>query len=81
MFGLAVQPRAAKSAATTPDSEDRPAWNGFVMVPKFSRSPADWLPAMERALSIASLSSPASRPAAAAAANVPQVAVAWKPVW
>ena len=35
----AVQPSAARSAATTPDSAARPAWNGLVMVPKFSRRP------------------------------------------
>jgi hypothetical protein len=51
------------------------------MVPKFSRRPADWLPAMESARSVVSSSKPIRREAAEAAANVPQVAVAWKPVW
>ena len=51
------------------------------MVPKFSRRPADWLPAIESARSVVSTSKPISFDAAAAAAKVPQVAVAWKPVW
>ena len=51
------------------------------MVPKFSRRPADWLPAIESARCVASTSRPISRAAAAAAAKVPQVAVEWKPVW
>ena len=48
---------------------------------KFSRSPADWLPATDRARAVASASSRSSEAAAAAAAKVPQVAVAWNPVW
>jgi hypothetical protein len=46
------------------------------MVPKFSRRPADWLPAIDRARAIASVSRPISLALAAAAAKVPQVAVA-----
>ena len=67
--------------APTPLSEERPAWKGLVIVPKFSRRPADWLPAIDSARAVASRSSPIRRALAAAAANVPQVAVAWKPVW
>jgi hypothetical protein len=51
------------------------------MVPKFSRRPADWLPAIDSARAVASALSPSSLALAAAAAKVPQVAVVWKPVW
>jgi hypothetical protein len=76
ILSVAVQPKNANCAAATPLSDDRPAWNGFVMVPKFSRKPADWLPASDRARVVASASRPISFAAAAAAAKVPQVAVA-----
>jgi hypothetical protein len=47
----------------------------LVIVPKFSRRPAAWLPAMESARAVASASRPSSLALAAAAAKVPQVAV------
>ena len=73
--------RLANDTLATPLSDERPAWKGLVMVPKFSRSPADWLPAMDSARAVASSSRPISLDAAAADAKVPHVAVAWKPVW
>ena len=59
------------SAATTPDSAARPAWNGFVMVPKFSRSPAASLAAIPNARSVWLRSRPSSFAAAAAAPIAP----------
>ena len=76
MLSAAVQPMADISAPTTPLSDERPAWNGLVIVPKFSRRPADWLPASDSARRVIATSRPIRRAAAAAAANVPHVAVA-----
>ena len=80
-LGDAVKPSAAISAATTPFSAARPAWNGLVMVPKFSRNPPACVAPMASARRVASRSSPRSFAAAAAAPIEPQVAVLWKPVW
>ena len=52
MLGAAVQPRAARSAATTPASAACPAWNGLVMEPKFSRRPPASAAAMPRACAV-----------------------------
>ncbi len=62
-----------------PDSAERPGWNGLVMVPKFSRSPADWLAPMPSARRVCSTFKPSMRDAPAAAAMAPMVAVEWKP--
>ncbi|MNC85159.1 hypothetical protein D3C83_07440 [compost metagenome] len=74
-MGVAVQPIFANSAATTPDSAERPGWNGLVMVPKFSRRPADWLAPMPMARRVCSRLSPIMRAAPAAAVIAPMVAV------
>src|SRR3954464_5279419 len=75
ILSVAVQPYEANCAAATPLSEERPAWKGLVIVPKFSRRPADWLPAIDSARQVASSDRPISFDAAAAAAKVPQLPV------
>ncbi len=65
----AVKPRFASSAETVPPSAAWPAWYGFVIVPKFSRMPPEWLAARPSAVRIPPRSSPSSRPTAAAAPN------------
>ena len=45
MFAAAVKPSRARNAAWTPFSAARPACNGLVMVPKFSRKPEAMLAA------------------------------------
>ena len=74
-----MNPRAARSAASTPFSAARPAWSGFVIVPKPSRIPDDRLAVTASAISTCGRSSPASRAAVAAAPNAPIVAVVWNP--
>ena len=54
MRSVAVNPSRARSAASTPASAARPAWNGFVIVPKFSRSPPPELAAIASARSVGS---------------------------
>jgi hypothetical protein len=68
---LAVHPSAARSAATTPASAAWPAWNGFDMVPKFSRSSPDWLAAMPNARRVRSASKPRSFASAATDPKTP----------
>src|SRR6187399_2489528 len=71
----AVKPDLASRAASTPDCAVRPACSDLVMVPKFATVPA----ASEAAIAIAFVVSSAlrrlSRAQAAAADNVPQIAV------
>jgi hypothetical protein len=52
MLGAAVKPRPAMLAASRPFSAARPAWNGLVIVPKFSRSPEACEPARESATEV-----------------------------
>ena len=56
-----------------------PAWNGFVIVPKFSFRPDACEAAMASAAVAASSSRSSSRAAAAAAPTVPMVAVQCQP--
>src|SRR5690242_3088879 len=71
MLVAAVQPSAARSAATTPFSAACPAVKGLLMVPKFSRTPLASAPTTPKAYSVSSTLRPRSLAQAAALANDP----------
>ena len=75
-----VKPRAASRAASRPFCAALPGCSGLDMVPKQLFSPAAWVPARPNAWVSASPSTPSSRAAAAAAPNVPVVAVVCQPL-
>ena len=79
MLFAAVKPRCAIDAASSPLSAARPAWNGLVMVPKFSRRPAACDAAMLSATRVTSALSPSIQAAAAPDPMVPTVPVEWNP--
>ncbi len=77
MSGGLVAPRAASRAASTPFMPALPGCTLLLSSPvsKNALSPAAWVPAKPSAACTAAASSPIARAAAAAAPNVPLVAV------
>jgi hypothetical protein len=73
-------PAAARRAAVTPDCAARPAWNGFVMVPKFATTPAESEAAIPSAIVACSGSRRRRLAQAAAAATGPITAVGCQPL-
>src|SRR5215468_2981363 len=76
-----VNPAAASSAARMAPAAADPEWKRLVQAPslRYAMLPADMLSATPNAARRAAASSPASRPAAAAAPNTPQTAVGCSP--
>src|SRR5271169_5493130 len=79
ILGAAVQPRAARSAATVPFSAACPAWNGLVMKPKFSRNPPASAPTTPSAYAVCCGLRPSILAQPTALPNDPEVPVEWKP--
>ncbi len=72
-----MSPSAASDAETIALSAARPGCSGFAMVPKFSRNPADSLPAMPSAAVVVPGESRRRLHTPAVAPNTPQVLVMW----
>src|SRR5262245_65766907 len=77
--GEEVKPAAARRAEMTPACAARPAWNGFVMVPKLATSPALWEAPSAIACVVLDASSLRSEAQAAAAATAPKMPVGCHP--
>ena len=70
-----MKPPAAISAAKSPDIAPWPGWNGFIIEPKFARSPQAWLAAMPSAVAVVASFSPFNLDAAATAPKALMIAV------
>jgi len=74
-----VNPASASRAEMTPACAARPAWKGFVMVPKLATNPALWEAPSAIACVAFSALSPRSEAQAAAAAMAPKMPVGCQP--
>ena len=75
MVGDDVKSISASDTANTAFSAARPECRGFTIVPKFSRTPDEWLPAMPMARVVASADNRRRLHTPAVAPNTPQVLV------